>query len=284
MIGGYRAGIQPEVELIDLSGQGRTCRNPESFPSADYGSVGAYFQERALVCGGGFYWSTGNIFSSECYYYNTNGTWTQGPSMTESRLHAASTFFNNQWWISGGSSSYGIHTSTELFNNGSNSFVTFADLPGARNYHNLVAMDDNKAILLGGKDYNKYTFIFNGTWNFGPILSKGRRQSHAGQVTFKNGTRMIVAASGMLETTTEFLNVDGDRWHFGPELPYYFSLGASVQLDDTFLIVGGVDALSKYLDTIWAFNIETEEWTLLDQHLTTGRRSTAAFLVPDDFC
>lgn len=273
-----------DVEFIDLSGQGRTCRKPEDFPGARQGSVGTYIQERALVCGGYFYIG-GGIYTSECYYYNTNGTWTQGPSMTEAREHTASTFYNNQWWITAGyNSDQGTLASTELFNSTSNSFVPFVNLPEERESHNLVSIDDNRAILLGGQDFFVDTYICNdGTWEDGPVLSKGRQQSQAGLVTFNNGTKMIVAASGQYEKTTEFLPVDGEEWHFGPDLPYYIFWGASVQLEKTFLIVGGFGNGTS-LDTIWTFDIEKENWVLLEEHLKTERQLTAAFLVPDEYC
>ena len=71
-------------------------------------------------------------------------------------------------------------------------------------------------------------------------------------------------------------------WHFGTDLPYVIYGGATVQLNNTFLIVGGFNG--TYLDTIWTFDVVAEGWTLLNEHLTIGREFTAAFLVPDDFC
>ena len=282
-----------DVELIDLSGQGRTCRKPDDFPEAAWGSVGEYFQDRPLVCGG----FKGDLLS-ECYYYNSNGTWTQGPSMEEPRAYAAATVFNQQFWVTGGDKSTASSgdpdisntlyvqgfSSTEVFNSTSNSFIKSVSLPvlGKRNSHNIISIDENRTMLLGGQVYVQETFIFSDSWSAGPKLSRWRRSCQAGLVTFNNGTRMIVAAGGIGEETTEFLIVDDDQWHFGPDLPYEIRLGASVQFDSIFLIVGGNNGSS--LDTIWMFDTETEEWTLLNEHLTEARQWMAAFLVPDDFC
>ena len=263
------------MELIDLSGQGRTCQKPEDFPGAEYGSVGAYFQERALVCGG-------YPYTSECYYYNTNGTWTQGPSMTEARRYAAATMLRGQWWITGGYNGVNVFSSTELFNSSSNSFVPFVKLPKKRELHTLVSIDENRVMLLGGQNPYVDTYLYkDGSWIQGPVLSRGRYKSQAGLVTFNNGTKMVVAAGGNNEQSTEFLPVDGEAWHFGPDLPYRIELGASVQLQSTFLIVGGSNGSN--LDTILKFDVEAEEWILLE-HLTNSRKYTAAFLVPDDYC
>ena len=77
--------------------------------------------------------------------------------------------------------------------------------------------------------------------------------------------------------------MDGDQWNFGPEPPYYIFNGASVQLKSTFFNVGGQNAIN-YFDTIWTFDVDDQKWTLLEDHLTTGREITTAFLVPDDIC
>ena len=190
-----------DVELIDLSGQARTCRKPENIPQASRGSVGAYFAGRALVCGG--------VYISDCYYYNTNGTWTQGPSMTSARGYAAATFINHQFSISGGDNQdvSGLN-STELLNSSNNSFDQFVDMPVERFQHNIVSLDVNRAIFLGGQDFYSNTYLFNGSWSDGPTLSIERFVSQAGLVTFDNGTTVIVVAGGVGEQTTELLVVD----------------------------------------------------------------------------
>ena len=97
-------------------------------------------------------------------------------------------------------------------------------------------------LLLGGITDSTSTHIFDvntETWSNGPALSTGRSCSQAGLVTFGNGTRMAVVAGGQNTKTTEFLSLDENSWHYGPELPYDIVNGASIQLDETFLIVGG---------------------------------------------
>ena len=277
VVGGYPSSVGYDVELIDLTGQQRTCRKPDDFPGGSKGSVGTYLQDRALVCGGCCY-------SSECYYYHANGTWTQGPSMTEGRAYSTPGYFNREFWITGGYGQAGLLASTELFNSSSSSFVPFDDLPVPRYHHNLISIEDTKAMLLGGEDKYKETYNFKGgAWQDGPMLSVGRQYSQAGLVTFDNGTQMIVATSGQDQSTSEFLTVGEDEWRLGLELPYYIYYGASVQLENTFLFVGGNNG-STVLDTIWKFDIELKEWVLLDEHLTNKRQYTAAFLVPDEFC
>ena len=291
VVGGfsYPQNVDYDVELIDLSGQERTCRKPDDYPGAEKGSIGAYVQDRALVCGGYFYDGAPN-YNSECYYYNTNGTWTQGPSMTEARSVAGSSFFNGLWWISGGSTSFEESlSSTELFDSSSNSFIPFVDLPEESWGHSILSIDDNVAMFLGSR--TSRTYFFNGSsWIDGPLnLWSSRHRCQAGLVTFNNGTRMAVAAGGFpppantLEST-EFLPLGDAQWHFGPDLPNYIYDGESVQLENTFLMVGGENG-TGYHDTIWKFDVESEEWALLNEHLITARTDlNSAFLVPDHFC
>lgn len=96
----------------------------------------------AIVCGGT---NTGADDSSDCYYYNElDGSWTQMASLNEIRKFAASTFIQGQWWITGGSGPFGKH------------FTPYLDLPAERFYHNMVQIDENRSLLIGGEiDYNQ---------------------------------------------------------------------------------------------------------------------------------
>ena len=283
VVGGETSSADhPDVELIDLTGEGRACRKPDDFPGALKGSSGVYFEENALVCGG-----YGPSFSSECFYYNPNGTWTQGPSMTANRSYATTLLHNNQLWIIGGDNSdvQGLDT-TDLFNRNSKSFISSVDIPAERFGHSIISLqnNENEIMLLGGQYSYKKTYLYDGKWRKGPMLSRGRAKSQAGLVTLKNKTRIILAAGGEDEQTTEFLIGGDDQWQDGPDLPHKIFGGASVQLPYTYLIVGGKTNDSAYLDTIWTFDVETDNWTLLKEHLTTARAYTAAFLLPDNFC
>lgn len=277
VLGGVNGGY--DVELIDLTGQGRTCQKPDNYPALPLGSAGAYFEEKVFVCGG-------FLATSVCYSYNQHGrSWTLAPSMTEGRQYFTATIFNDQLWLTGGYKSGQELASTELFNSNSNEFDSFVNLPVGRAYHNVISIENNKAMLLGGRFSYQDTHIYDGTsWQNGPTLLRARGESQAGLVTFENGTKIIVAAGGLDEQTTEIFNIDANEWQAGPDLPYLIKRGASVQFENTFLIVGGKDTNSDELDTIWKFDMDTENWALLDVKMQAARSLTAAFLVPEDFC
>ena len=282
VVGGGSA--DDDVELIDLTSKGRTCRKPNNFHQATYGPVGLFFNGQAIVCGDPHYKS----YKTQCYIYD-NGRWVKSEIAMKVQSFAAATVINGQWWVTGGMNLYGQSiATTQVLKNTSKSFEPFVNLTKSTGYHNLVQMDENKTMLLGGSFLPEHeTHIFhlaNNTWSKGPTLLRGRTIGQAGLVKFPNGSSMIVAASGIYELTTEFLDMNGENtWHLGAELPYVIVLGTSVQFENTFLIVGGVSGADA-LDTIWMFNITTENWTLLNQKLSTARVSPAAFLVPDEFC
>ena len=190
VVGGYPPEADNDVELIDLSGQGRICRKPSIYPGAQRDSVGVFIQYETVVCGG--YFSTADAYSAECYIYNpTDGGWTQTSFMTSARAYAATTSLDGQWWITGGGRLVPSYlSSTEIWNSDNETFTPYLDLPGPREFHNLVSLDNKRAMLIGGQENYVETFIYDddiGSWSGGPSLSIGRSHSQAGLVKFSNG-------------------------------------------------------------------------------------------------
>ena len=52
VVGGFPTNVNNDVEFVDLTDQGRTCRKPDVFPGSIEGSVGTFIDDMALVCGG----------------------------------------------------------------------------------------------------------------------------------------------------------------------------------------------------------------------------------------
>ena len=279
VVGGNPIMANSDVELIDLTRQGRKCKKPADITNFEIGSTGIYIKDMAIVCGG----YAPSV--SDCYkYQQEKRSWTNTTvSLVTPRAFASSTVIgDNQWWITGGfNSEVGYLKETEVLND---NFARYQDMLVERDHHNMVRIDSNRYMMLGGQSQFVETYNFNGSWSHGPNLSIGRHESHAGLVTFGNQTRMIVAAGGIgADKSVELTNVFGDEWVVGPDLPHAIQTGASVQLTRTFLIVGGFNG-SRYLDTIWMFDTFDSSWTLLDQKLAKPRSDMAAFLVPDEYC
>ena len=106
VVGGYPNSAFHDVELIDLSGQGRICAKPDDFLAAQYGSVGTYLTAigQALVCGG----YQGGPYTANCYtYIPDNRTWSLSHTMTIPRGFSAAGYIDGNWWITGGRSTGG---------------------------------------------------------------------------------------------------------------------------------------------------------------------------------
>ena len=194
----------------------------------------------------------------------------------------------DHWWITGGliSGSSQSTSSTELFNTGNETFSYYINLPVARNQHNLVSYSSNEVMMLGGEIDITDTYIFNindETWSDGPSVQTARDTAQAGVITFANGTKAVMVAGGDSTEKSEILDLESMTWHYGPDLEYPIYYGASVQWQNTFLIVGG-ENYGGYLDTIWKFDVDNDRWVLLNRTLTTGRCFSASILVPYSYC
>ena len=76
-----------DVEVINLSGDGKTCAKPSNYPF-DYGQTGIFFDGYPMVCGG-----KGNSdWKTDCYKYNVQVRRAKGvsgsgiPKSTSARL------------------------------------------------------------------------------------------------------------------------------------------------------------------------------------------------------
>ena len=68
VVGGVPNSVNRSVELFDLSGSDLSCPKVAQIPNLSSGSVGAFLDDVALVCGGENE-ATGNP-SAQCYTYN----------------------------------------------------------------------------------------------------------------------------------------------------------------------------------------------------------------------
>ncbi len=114
-------------------------------------------------------------------------------------------------------------------------------------------------------------------------MPTARRYCQAGLVTYPNGDKGILVAGGIEESSVEFLNLDTLIWEPKQSLPTTIQDGASVPFKSGFLIVGGFSSVGGYLDTIYYYNPNVDQWELMEQRMIYERDRFAAFLVPDDF-
>ncbi len=92
----------------------------------------------------------------------------------------------------------------------------------------------------------------------------------------------IVVAGGdggsRLLQSSEIYNTGTGVWREGPPLPDAFDDMASVQYEDTFLVIGGFDGSSTRLDTIYQYDPNSESWVLRPERLASPRGAMGAVL------
>ena len=129
------------AELIDLSGEGRTCTFPRDLPSPRYGLSSLKTRDgNPLACGGREDNSlTAGEASQRCYEYNPNNdNWDSGlfgPSLRHPRYFSPTAeIANGDYWVAGIGYPFQVNEfdefqdfSSEVFQDGS--FVSGPDLP-----------------------------------------------------------------------------------------------------------------------------------------------------------
>ena len=292
IVGGYPSPAYNDVELIDLSGQKRTCAKPNDVPSIFYGSVGTYIDaiQTAKVCGG--YVQAG--VTDNCYnYVPESREWLPAEPMIEERTYATAGYIDGQWWVTGGRTASNYqYNSTEIFDINNSTFVPYTNLPEPRYEHNIVSLTNNSVMFLGGEEYYNTTFIYDsisGSWTDGPTLLKLRQDYPAGRFQYPNGTYAVIVAGGYNDYSSEILFEGQSTWISGPDLPannYSTRWSAVVPWKDTFILAGGEsDEFGVgYHDTLLMYSPEPPYWILLNETMTTARSLFSAFMVPDEFC
>ena len=117
-----------------------------------------------------------------------------------------------------------------------------------------------------------------------------RDGSYAGLVTYPSGENAVVVAGGYYRSNSVIFNLETETWRSGPDLPTRLGGGASVQFQDTFLVVSGrgdfdtETGMFVFSKSIFKFVTSPEEgWLELPQKLSEGFSNFDAILVPQDF-
>ena len=126
------------------------------------------------------------------------------------------------------------------------------------------------------------------TWSSLPQMSTIRDNCQAGLITNPDGSQGILVAGGAHVTQVEYLDLETLVWEPRSDLPFDIDSGCSVPFQTSFLIVGGYSidggsGYSGYLDTIFFYDPNVDQWQILDQTLATEKDSFTAFMVPDYF-
>ncbi len=69
---------------------------------------------------------------------------------------------------------------------------------------------------------------------------------------------------------TEIYNTATREWRQGPNLPRPIESMSSVQYEDTFLLVGGLNSI-QFLDIIYQYDQTSQTWIRREERLSTPR-------------
>ena len=122
-----------------------------------------------------------------------------------------------------------------------------------------------------------------------PAMADGRtKDSACGLVTRQNGDRDIVLAGGRDGyygiSRSFILSLESLTWRDGPDLPQGLGNLGETQLENTFLVVGGVRnrRFDVYSNKIYKFDEVNDDWITLPAEMSYGGGIYSAFLVSDE--
>ena len=102
------------------------------------------------------------------------------------------------------------------------------------------------------------------------------------------GKMKLIVAGGFTASNTgikssEVFDLETLKWSYGPDLPGRLSLGATLQMNDTFVIIGGFNnEEGENYDSFYEYDQVTNSWVERAEKLTLGRHSVSAVLIPDE--
>ncbi len=257
------------VEVIDLDDPSKTCDIVANYPIAtDY--VTAQLVDGVVkVCGG-------LQTELDCYDYNSSSnTWSSSPGPLYEKDYATSSIIDGTWLVTGDDTNPD-GTMTEWWTG--SQFTMGPTLPKILNRHCQVSINSTHVFFADciGKETYLLDWESQGITQLDDMTTARSNVCGCGLVqNDQMGKEVVVAGYG----TSEIFNFGNMTWRDGPDLPSGYGY-ASVQLTDTFLMVGGFE--SSYSNKIYIFDEENYYFTLMPETLAYERRWAGAVAVPDE--
>jgi len=283
------------VEIVDLTGITPNCLPFPDFPLEVYSPVGAYVDGRVLVCGG----DTTTDYEARCFTYDAViNEWVQDDELQLERgrrYMASALSAPNEWMITGGEDGRGYINTFEFYQDGAFRTGLTPFQEGIKG-HCLVRISPTELLLIGGldpSDYNDKVWHYDvetDVWTAKAEIPTPRLQMACGVVKRRNDGQVdveVVIAGGFYDfdqflNNVEIYNVAADEWRTSPNaFPFYVSNAKTIQLGDTFLVVGGYDEVDEiYLSSIVQFDVETDNWQIFGRSLNVPRSQEAVIAIP----
>ncbi len=269
VIGGKDGSQLDVVEVIDLDDPNTSCEPVANYPTATE-DVAVKLEDGVVKACGGV--ST----SRDCYDYDpTSNTWDSSLGMLLRKRGARSSIIDGVWLVSG---DYHIPAGimTEMWTG--SEFMLGPTLPERMDGHCQVTINATHVFFANCDEQTTYLL----DWKLQEWVQLDDMSVYRSNIcgcglihNDEKGNEVVVAGYG----SSEIFNFDSLTWRDGPALPYGYGY-ASVQLTDTFLLVGGYE--DDYSDKIYIFDEDNYEFTLKSQTLWHPRLYAGAVVVPDE--
>ena len=274
------------VEIISLNNPNKVCAKPSNITEDDI-KMGTYIDGRAIMC------------NYQCYAYDKDErSWSELAKFHEPsdaiRNFNGININSNDWWIL-----YGHDQKTKIYDATLNTFYDSFQLPKKSQFYDrriLTPVNYSTIFIVREHGYGRRTYFYNHLQNEfsnGPELKFERAGQVSGMFVDEYGDKFLIVAGGKVYVDGEFLHSKSTEildlqnpveWKTGPELPFTVYHASSIQYEDSFLVVGGIDESRKALSSIIKYDVGNEEFVKMPQEMKTPRSDAAAFLIPDDYC
>jgi len=313
-VAGYDGSMAPEyppdqkrVTLISLDPDvavPHCLQGLNDFQYMQYGCMANLLGDKPHVCGG-----YTEDYSEKCYRYDPKqDMWTETGSFLTSRNgpkgYYGCTYSYSYGIVAAGG--YGcidecsqgppVPLGNVDFTMDGQSFGQLTELPEGIQYNCLVALWGGDLLSVGGSNFDmqggggvsEKAFIYSNykrEWSQVADMITPRERLMCGVVPAGDGSQQEVVAAGGRDNLGEASDVveiysvrDGD-WRVANSLPSPIMQATSVQLDTTFLLLGGGTDEWYGSDLIYRYDTTDDSWELLEARLPGALTGVAATMV-----
>jgi len=236
----------------------------------------AYYRGKVVACGG----YTGEEFTANCYELSSDlNEWLPIQSLPDTRLFFQtfkSSVIDDTWVLSGGDEfSTGVFAYDEIFS-------PLPSLPEGFSDHCQLTVNE-KFIFFSGNTHTRDTFLFN--WETQEYIQledmpEGVNDPACGILNNPFDGPEFLVATGY---DAFIFSLKDLSWREARLFPVKARFLTSVNVDGGILAVGGAENFDDAMDTLYKFDEDTHDWTLLDKRLEIPRFYSAVVAVPDEF-
>ena len=266
-----------DVELIDLSGRGLECQRPSGPSSVGWGYSSLKTQEgNPLVCGGEITVPNTIDGLTHCFNYDPiNDAWEAGAETINERFFSPTAEISQGKYMILGegfrlSTSEPLHYdfNTEIYQNGI--FTLGPDLPEPFTFFLqrpcAAKISEDKTFYSDG--YTSMIYDWSSSSWTNPRGLDYSRIVQCGYARKANGDEMIVVV-GEHGDHTQVLDLFNNEWRFleKTHAPFWSAYGERVQMEDTFLLTGGLTHPNTTRNII-EFAPDEEKWIVRKEEMS----------------